>query len=65
MNKIELILDDKDYEDVNNAIERRARFGAMPDDDGSNAGGASLAEICRGWMEMLEMPPHDGSSSER
>lgn len=53
MNTITLILDDLDFEAVNNAIEERSRFGVVPDDDGSNAAGACIAEICRGWNEML------------
>jgi hypothetical protein len=55
MNKLELILDDWDFKAVNDAIEKRSRFGAMPDDEGSNAAGACIAEICRGWDEMLDM----------
>ena len=53
MQKIELILDDKDFSDVNDAIEDRSRFGIMPESEGSNAAGACVAEICRGWNEML------------
>lgn len=64
MNKIELVLDDEDFADVNNAIEDRARAGIMPDDDGSNAAGACIAEICRGWAEMLTVPPPRDASSE-
>lgn len=57
MTKIELILDDDDARAVNDAIEERSKMGIMPPDDGSNAAGACVAEICRGWGEMLAMAP--------
>lgn len=64
MNTITLILDDKDFSDVNDAIEDRSKFGVMPDDEGSNAAGACIAEICRGWNEMLRMQQPRPESGE-
>lgn len=62
MRTITLDLDELDYNAVQNAMARRQNFGRhllgctdgiMPDGD-SNRAGAVVAEICRGWMEMLD-----------
>lgn len=48
-------LDEDDYEAVQKALS--VRQGLMPVPDGSprevHRAGALLAEICRGWLEML------------
>jgi len=49
--EIVLVLDQYDYHAVASAI--RHRLGtSIPDGDGNHAGRV-IAEICRGWMEML------------
>ena len=60
VHKIELIVDDDDYRDINAAITRRQQFrdgkaALLPDGDGSLAGRRLVGEICRGWIEMLSM----------
>jgi len=50
MRKLELLLNELDYQAIQEAIAKRQLFRAMPDTD-SNAAGAVIAEICRGWME--------------
>jgi len=59
--QIVLVLDELDYDAVQKAMARRQNFfgrgpdgGPYPDGD-SNLAGTVLAEICRGWMEMLDM----------
>jgi hypothetical protein len=53
-NKLTLVLDADDTRDVWAAIRLREDMpGGVPDGD-SNREGALLAEICRGWMEMLD-----------
>ena len=52
---MELALDELDYQAIQEALARRQMFMAMPDaDEGSNMAGRLVAEICRGWMEMLD-----------
>jgi hypothetical protein len=50
--KVILILDDLDYEVVRRVIGVRERLMSLPDGD-SNGDGAAIAEICRGYEEML------------
>ena len=52
--KMVLDLDELDYRAVQRAIARRQTFRVMPDDEGSDTAGAVIAEICRGWLEMLD-----------
>ena len=52
-NEIVLVCDDLDYAAIQNAIARRQSSRIMPD-NGSNVAGAVIAEICRGWEEMLD-----------
>lgn len=57
-------LDELDYAAVQRAIARRQRMGRMPDcpdDDGhvSDTAGLVVAEICRGWEEMLDLNEDD------
>jgi hypothetical protein len=54
-----LCCDPLDYQAIQRAIARRQLFGVIPDGDG-NLAARYLAEICRGWEEML-----DNSLSER
>jgi hypothetical protein len=69
-----LELDDADYEAVQRCIARRQSFRSWPDatsqadsddefseplKDGSNLVGLAVAEICRGWEEMMAMWPDD------
>lgn len=58
-----LELDELDYDAIQTALARRQIFGRhlpgctqgiMPDGN-SNRAGALVAEICRGWMEMLDI----------
>jgi hypothetical protein len=59
-----IILDELDYSAVQRCIARRMLFGRsmpgwdckcslLPDGD-SDIAGALIAEICRGWEEMLD-----------
>ncbi len=48
---ISLHLDKPDLIDVQEAMKRRREW-EMPD-GASNANGAVLAEICRGWLEFM------------
>ena len=59
---ITLELDDLDYEAVQRCIAKRQAFRCWPTGDdasddplggGSNIAGLAIAEICRGWEEML------------
>lgn len=60
---IVLNLDEDDYNSIQEAIAKRQAYGRnlpdsngqkiMPDGD-SNIAGAVLAEICRGWIELLD-----------
>ena len=62
--QIVLELDALDYDAVQAAMCKRQAFGRtvpglektglMPDGD-SNRAGALIAEICRGWMEVLRL----------
>ena len=67
--EIMLKLDDLDYEAVQRCMAKRQTFRCMPDHDGSNLAGQLLAEICRGWEEMLDMPGRwareDGEDDEQ
>lgn len=51
--------DELDAKAIHEAIARRQRRRIMPDGDG-NMAGRVIAEICRGWMELLDnLPGHD------
>ena len=54
IHRLELLLDDADYDAVQGAMGIRQSFRCMPDPthDDANLPGMLLAEICRGWMEM-------------
>ena len=54
MRKMVLELDELDYDAVQMAITRRQCFRIMPEGQ-SNVAGAVLAEICRGWMEFIDL----------
>lgn len=51
---ITLELDKLDAKAVNRAIARRQSMRVMPD-GGGNMAGRVIAEICRGWEEMLDI----------
>ena len=61
--KITLELDESDYVAIQGAIRHRLN-SFMKDDDGSpilpdgdsDRWGAAIAEICRGWCELLKLP---------
>lgn len=69
--QIVLQLDEADYDHIQQAIAKRQSMGIWPDPvsadgvdsdepadplaDGSNIAGLAIAEICRGWDEMLDM----------
>jgi hypothetical protein len=48
-----LTLDEIDYETVVEAMAKREREAEFPNSR-SCINGATLAEICRGWMELVE-----------
>lgn len=52
--QIVLSLDELDYDAIQKAIARRQLFRVMPDGT-SNTAGAVLAEICRGWLEFMDL----------
>ncbi len=58
LRQIVLNLDPDDYDAVQQALAVRQRRlndrPILPDGD-SNTAGAYLAEICRGWLEMLRL----------
>lgn len=45
--------DQLDFDAIQKAIARRQTFCSMPE-GGGNLAGRLVAEICRGWMEMLD-----------
>lgn len=51
--QVTIDVDDLDYAAICRATARRQTFRCMPDGDG-NMIGRLLAEICRGWEEMLD-----------
>lgn len=50
--------DDEDAAAIHAAIARRQTWRIMPDGDGDLTGRV-LAEICRGWLERLDMDRDD------
>lgn len=54
MRTVELVVDELDYCSIQEAIAKRQTWMSMPDDDGGNAAGKVVAEICRGWLEFHE-----------
>lgn len=58
MKRIELEVDDLDYEAIQRVIATRQLYRCMPDGEGNQAGRV-IAEICRGWEEMLEIPENE------
>lgn len=59
LRRIELLIDETDYDAIQDAIARRQRWQALPDSehDDANISGRVIAEICRGWMEMHDSAP--------
>ena len=59
MKTITLEVDDLDYDAIQRAIATRQAFRVWPEDDDmpvlSNISGLAIAEICRGWLEFLEI----------
>ena len=59
MKMIVLELDDLDHEAITKAIAKRQSFRMWPMDEHyggpSNIAGLAVAEICRGWMEFIEI----------
>jgi hypothetical protein len=51
--KIELEIDKADYTAIQKAIAKRQVLRVMPDGEG-NMAGRVIAEICRGWLEMMD-----------
>lgn len=60
MPKMLLTLAEVDYDLIQRAIAVRQRWRCMPDADESCVAGATLAEICRGWLEAIEQRERDG-----
>lgn len=58
MKELLLQLDDLDYKVVIRCIAIREGFRIMPEGK-SDLNGAAIAEICRGWEEMLNMTNED------
>jgi hypothetical protein len=54
--RIDLLVDEDDYRAIQRAMAKRQTWRMMPDADEGNVAGRVLAEICRGWMEMLDEP---------
>jgi hypothetical protein len=54
--RIVLELDEDDYEAVTRAVSIRQGFdgGGLLPEGGGNLTGRIVAEICRGWEEMLD-----------
>jgi hypothetical protein len=53
---VTLKLDDDDYRSLHKAFARRLASGVLPE-GGGNLAGRLAAEICRGWLEMLDHRP--------
>jgi hypothetical protein len=47
-----LLCDQADFDAIQDAIAQRQAIRCMPDSEAGNLAGATIAEICRGWMEM-------------
>ena len=54
MKTITLKCDEIDYDAIQAAIARRQLWRSLPEGEGDQAGRV-LAEICRGWSEMLDV----------
>jgi hypothetical protein len=62
MKDMHLLLDEDDYRSIQQAIARRQSWrhadgGCILPAGESNTPGAIIAEICRGWLEMLDATP--------
>lgn len=57
LHKVVLFLDELDHKAVQEAVIRRESWKCLPDSghDDCNLVGRVIAEICRGWMEMLDV----------
>lgn len=53
-----LELDENDFDSVQEAMGVRQSFQVMPD-GGGNLAGRLIAEVCRGWLEMLNTKPRE------
>lgn len=61
MSTLHLEVDDLDEQAVHAAIAHVQRGRILPDADGGNLAGQCLAEICRGYLDMLgHWPPNGG-----
>lgn len=64
MKEMLLRLDDLDYDAIQRAMARRQTFrvpgceGTILPTGESDLPGALVAEICRGWLEMLDWSHH-------
>lgn len=63
MHMITLELDDIDYKTVIRAMAQRERNAPNPETK-SNTEGATVAEICRGWIEFMDSAPPIDSGDE-
>lgn len=52
MKRFEFVADDEDAAAIYEAIARRQTWRVMPD-GGGDLTGRVLAEICRGWLELI------------
>lgn len=66
MKTLILSLDDEDYAAVQEAVAKRQRWfrhpdggNLLPEGTESDTAGAYLAEICRGWVDMMEAAGED------
>ncbi len=55
MKTMNLTLDDTDYDAIQKAMAIRQAFRCMPDGTG-DLPSQVIAEICRGWVEFLDLP---------
>lgn len=57
MKRIVLECDDLDYDAINRVFARHQQMHSLPDGDG-NMAGRLVAEICRGWEELVDFRSH-------
>lgn len=61
LHRIVLKVDHWDAESIREAMARRKSWGVLPDacHDDADLFGRLIAEICRGWLEMLDSIPRE------
>lgn len=51
--RTELVVDELDWQAIQRCIAKRQLYRSLPDGEG-NMAGRVIAEICRGWEELLD-----------